>query len=90
MTRIERKGGEFIIDAALLAEAFDVSQDEIKLRMRDGRITSRCEAGVDDDAGYWRLTFHHGDRVCRFTVDEAGTIRTRVTFPVRPVAHDRG
>lgn len=82
MTSVERKAGDFVIDAALLAEAFGLSQEEIKARMRAGIITSLCEAGVDDDAGRWRLTFHHGDRACRFIVDEGGTILTRATFPI--------
>lgn len=89
MTTVERKAGDFIIDAALLADAFGLSQDEVKARMRAGRITSRCEAGVDDDAGRWRLTFLHGDRACRFIVDEAGNVLTRATFPVRTKAQER-
>lgn len=83
MTRIERKAGDFVIDAALLAEAFGLSQDDIKAGMRTGDITSRCETGVDNDAGRWRLTFHWGDRACRFIVDEDGNILTTARFPVR-------
>jgi hypothetical protein len=71
MTAVERKAEDFVIDATLLAEAFGLSQDEIKARMRNGAITSRCEACVDEDAGLWRFTFHRGDRACRFIVDEA-------------------
>ena len=83
MTTVEREAGEFVIDAAVLADAFGLSQDEIKVRMRDGAITSRCETGVGEDAGRWRLTFHHGGRACRFIVDEDGNILTRAAFPVR-------
>lgn len=83
MTSIERKAEDFVIDAALLAEAFGLSQSEIKTRMRNGTITSRCETGVDEDAGRWRLTFHHGDRACRFVVDPAGNVVARSTFPSR-------
>lgn len=83
MTTVERKAGDFVIDAALLANAFGLPQEEIKVRMRAGVITSRCEAGTAEDAGRWRLTFHHGGRACRFIVDEAGNILTRATFPVR-------
>ena len=50
MTSIQAKAGDFVIDAALLADTFRLSQDEIKARMRKGAITSRCEAGVDEDA----------------------------------------
>ncbi|MGB2893816.1 MAG: DUF6522 family protein [Albidovulum sp.] len=88
MTAVERKAADFVVDAALLADAFALSQDDIKARMRDGAITSRCEAGVDDDAGRWRLTFHHGDRACRFIVDEAGNVLKRVTFPIKAGPRD--
>jgi hypothetical protein len=83
MTAVEREAGDFVIDAALLADAFGLSQDEIKARMRDGAIVSRCEAGMAADAGRWRLTFHHGNRACRFIVDEAGNILMTARFPVR-------
>jgi hypothetical protein len=43
---IDREAGDFVIGAALLAEAFGLSQDEIKARMRAGTITSRCETGA--------------------------------------------
>ncbi|SEP23384.1 hypothetical protein SAMN04490248_14616 [Salinihabitans flavidus] len=82
MTAVERRAEDFVIDAALLADAFGLSQEEIKARMRAGTITSRCEAGVDEDAGRWRLTFHHDNRACRFIVDEGGNILKRATFPI--------
>jgi len=84
MTPIERKAGDFVIDAAVLAEALGLTQDEIRARMGSGAITSRCEAGVDDDAGRWRLTFYHNDRACRFIVDDAGTVIKRTSFPISP------
>jgi hypothetical protein len=84
MTSVERKAGDFVIDAALLADAFRLSQDEIKARMRKGAITSRCEAGVDEDAGRWRLTFQHGNRACRFIVDEEGIVLQKATFLIKP------
>ncbi|WP_099827496.1 DUF6522 family protein [Oceaniglobus indicus] len=90
MTAIERNADDFVVDAALLAEAFGLSEDQVKTRMRDGAITSRCEAGIDEDAGRWRLTFHHGDRACRFIVDDAGKVMTRATFPITARRQDRG
>ncbi len=83
MTSVERTAGDFVIDARLLAEAFNLTEDEIRVRMREGSITSLCEAGVDEDAGSWRLTFYHGDRACRFIVDSECTVRKRTTFPVK-------
>lgn len=47
----------FQVEAELLGEEFDLPPEEIAERMRDGRITSRCEKGEGADAGRWRLTF---------------------------------
>lgn len=90
MTSVERRAEDFVIDAALLTDAFGLSQEEIKARMRAGIITSRCEAGVDADAGRWRLTFHHGDRACRFIVDDGGNILKRATFPIKTGPQNAG
>ncbi|HMM09509.1 MAG TPA: DUF6522 family protein [Paracoccus solventivorans] len=83
MTGIERAGPDFSVDAALLAEAFAITQAQVQQEMRAGTITSRCEAGVEEDAGRWRLTFHRGDRAVRFIVDETGQVLTRASFPIR-------
>jgi hypothetical protein len=91
MTRVERDGSGFVVPAAMLAGAFGMTEDRIRQAMRDGSLTSTCEAGVDSDAGRWRLTFRHSDRACRFTVDEAGTVLSTSRFPVRsgpPLAPD--
>ena len=83
MTRVERDGAGFVVSAELLADAFGLTEDRIRQAMRDGSLTSTCEAGVDADAGRWRLTFRHADRACRFTVDDTGTILSRARFPIR-------
>jgi hypothetical protein len=83
MTQVERDGSGFVVSAALLAEAFRMTEDRIRQAMRDGSLTSTCEAGVDADAGRWRLTFRHAGRACRFTVDAAGTVLSTARFPVR-------
>lgn len=80
-SRVERTADGFVVDADLVAGAFRLPPAEVRARMRDGRITSRCEAGVDEDAGRWRLTFYHGERVCRITVDAAGAVVGVATFP---------
>jgi hypothetical protein len=84
MTRIERDGAGFVVQAALLAEAFGMTEAAVRAAMRDGHLTSLCEAGVEADLGRWRLTFRHADRACRFTVDAEGTILASSRFPVRP------
>ena len=81
MSRVERTEEGFVVDADLLAAAFRLPPAAVRDLMRDGRITSRCETGVDEDAGRWRLSFYHGGRVCRLTVDADGTLIGRATFP---------
>lgn len=83
MNQIERDGAGFVIPAALLAEAFKMTEDDVRRTMREGTLTSRCEAGEGADAGRWRLTFHHAGRACRFTLDTTGAILTTSRFPVR-------
>lgn len=83
MTQVERDGSDFVVSATLLAQVFKVTEDRIRQAMRDGSLTSICEAGVDADAGRWRLTCRHAGRACRFTVDEAGTILSTSRFPVQ-------
>lgn len=88
MNDVDRNGDEFIVDAQLLAAAFGLSAEEIGTRMRDGRITSRCETGQGEDEGRWRLTFRHHDRALRLVVDEQGRITAKSTFPVSPRGTD--
>jgi hypothetical protein len=81
MSLVERTEAGFVVDADLLAAAFRLPAASVRALMQTGRITSRCEAGVGDDAGRWRLSFYHGDRVCRLTVDAEGALLARATFP---------
>ena len=65
------------VDASLIAEGLELTPAAVQAGMRDGKITSRCERGIDDDAGRYRLTFFHGSRRLRLVVDEAGNIIQR-------------
>ncbi len=82
MSDVEIHEGGFVVDAAVLARAFGIPVETVQPMMRDGRITSRCEAGVDEDEGRWRLTFYHEKRACRLTLGEGGEILKRATFDV--------
>jgi hypothetical protein len=86
MTEVTREGDTFVIEAPVLAAALGLTEDAVRAGMRDGAITSRCETGLDADAGRWRLTFHHEGRACRFVVDAGGNILTRASFPIRKAA----
>ena len=83
MTQVERSGGGFVVDAGLLGSAFGLTEDEVRERMRSGVITARSERGQGEDAGRWRLTFHHGSRACRLIVDDRGRVLKQARFPIR-------
>lgn len=83
MTEVERSGDGFVVAAQVLADAFGLTQEEVREKMRSGAITSRSETGVGDDEGRWRLTFHHEGRALRLVVDDRGTVLQRSSFPVR-------
>lgn len=80
MTQITPDGEGFQVDAELLAEGFGLTADEVARRMRDGRITSRCEKGEGADAGRWRLTFFHAGRALRLTLGADLQILSRASF----------
>ncbi len=81
MRDVEHTDAGFVVDARLLAEAFGLPVATVRALMRDGQITSRCETGRGEDLGRWRLTFYHGGRACRITVDADGGVLGRATFP---------
>ncbi|EYD76014.1 hypothetical protein Rumeso_02443 [Rubellimicrobium mesophilum DSM 19309] len=82
MSEVRLTGGGFEVEAGVLASAFRLDPAGVPGLMRSGAITSRCETGVDEDAGRWRLTFYHGGRALRLTVDGTGAILRRATFDV--------
>lgn len=84
MTITKDAQGNWIVDAATIAPAFQLAPAEVPALMRDGQITSRHEKGEDENAGRSRLTFFYGSRAFRLTIDEAGQILSRASFEVAP------
>ncbi len=74
---IEFDGETFNVDAALIAESLGIDASQVQPLMREGRITSRCERGIDTDAGRYRLTFFHGRLRALLTVDATGALISR-------------
>lgn len=76
----------FQVEAELIAEGFGLTPDEVSRRMRDGRMTSRCEKGEGEDAGRWRLTFFSEGRTLRLTLGPDLQVISRASFaaPRRP------
>lgn len=83
MSAVDVSAEGFVVDATLLADAFNLPASKIRAQMNDGGITSLSEKGEGEDAGRWRLTFYCGARALRLTVDEKGTILGKATFPVQ-------
>ena len=86
MAGITPSGDGFQVDAELIAQELGLPPDEVAQRMRDGRITSRCEKGMDADAGRWRLTFFSEGRTLRLTLGPDLEVISRASFaaPRRP------
>lgn len=81
MTSIERDGEGFVVPAGLLAEAFGLSEEEVRAQMHAEKITSLSEVGTGADEGRWRLSFYFGNRACGLVVDGNGTVLKRIGFP---------
>ena len=83
--------GEFSIEATVIAEGFAIDPVLVQPRMREGKLTSRCERGVDQDAGHYRLTFFYDIRRFHLVVDEAGNLVERsptISDPARVSSGD--
>lgn len=78
MSAVVFEDGEFSVDAAEIAEGLRIHPAKVLAGMRQRRITSLCERGIDEDAGRYRLTFFYARRRFRLVVDEAGTIIDRM------------
>lgn len=92
---LEFLDGAVAIDAAIVAEGLAIPPVLLLQAMREGAITSRCEQGVDADAGRYRLTFFSRHRRFRIVVDERGMILQRSCLdygknPLPKVAHRLG
>jgi hypothetical protein len=75
------------VDAATVAAGLGVDPALVPAYMRDGKITSRYERGVGDDAGRHRLTFFFANRRLRLVLDERGNIlqRSALDYGDRPL-----
>lgn len=65
------------VDATLVAEGLRVDPSLVQAHMREGKITTLCERGIDDDEGRHRLTFFSESRRFRILVDKEGNMLQR-------------
>lgn len=65
------------VDATVVAAGLKISPALLLERLRDGTVTSRCEKGIDEDAGRYRLTFFSDTRRFQLIADANGAILQR-------------
>lgn len=72
-----------IVPAAELGRLLGIDPAELQRLMREGKVTSIHEQGVDEDAGRFRMTFRYRDRVVRITCTDDGQVisRTAISAP---------
>jgi hypothetical protein len=79
MNSNDDEDGDFCIDATIIGESLGIDPSLVQARMREGKIRSLCERGIDSDAGRRRLTMFFENRRFRVIVDESGRILQRST-----------
>ena len=96
MHKVEIQGdGTIQIDASIIGQDLGLEPVEVRRLMHEGKLTSSCERGVDEDAGRFRLTFFHENRRLRLITDNTGRIirRSLIDFGDHPPParlHSRG
>lgn len=87
-THVEIGADGFIVDVGLLAELFDLGEGDVRWAMREGKLTSRCEKGVEEHSDRFRLVFFHGTRRVLITLDAAGHIlgRSVIDYGTHPAS----
>lgn len=82
MAKIEFEQGDIQVDVTIVAKGLGIEPSLVQERMRDGKITTLCERGTDEDDGRWRLSFFSENRRLRIIVDDQGNVvqRSAVDF----------
>ncbi|HET7409619.1 MAG TPA: DUF6522 family protein [Paracoccaceae bacterium] len=76
--RIDMTDDGPVVPATELGPLLGVPPADLPRLMREGIVTARHEAGVDEDAGRFRLSFRYGDRLVRLTCTDDGTVVSRI------------
>jgi hypothetical protein len=85
--QVEINDKTVLVDATLLGELLDVLPSDVPSLMREQRITSVCERGIDTHEGEFRLSFFYRNRRARLSVDGSGQVlrRSIIDFGDRPL-----
>ncbi|HYL17651.1 MAG TPA: DUF6522 family protein [Burkholderiales bacterium] len=74
MTRIGWDADGLSVDATLIAGPLQTTPQRVLALIRAGLLTTRCERGVDEDVGRFRLSFRLGARRLQLLVDSGGNV----------------
>ncbi|MGH7914356.1 MAG: DUF6522 family protein, partial [Candidatus Binataceae bacterium] len=77
MDLTELAHGTVSLDAAVIARGLGLEPDQVLEQLRTGRLAARCEQGIGEDAGRFRLTFLQENRRLWLILDQAGRILER-------------
>jgi hypothetical protein len=66
--------GDWILDPEQLAARLGLNSAHLRHKMKLGLVTSRIEAGHDEDEGNWRVTVRAGDGAWQGIFDDAGSL----------------
>ncbi len=77
MAMVEFEDGAIQVDVAVVAKGLGIESPLVQEGMREGRITSLYERGVDEDEGRYRVTFFFKNRRFRLIVDHMGNVVQR-------------
>lgn len=80
MGTIEFQDGAVQIDARVIGEGLGIDPSVVQKCIREGKITSRCERGIAEDEGRYRLTFFAERRRFRLVIDTTGSVVRRSTI----------
>ena len=79
MSIVSFEGGMVQVDAAVVAVGLRLTPGALRSALQGGTVTSRCEAGVGEDAGRFRITFFSANRRMRLIVSVDGTVLQKTT-----------
>lgn len=80
MGMIEFQAGAIQIDSMVIGEGLKMDPSVVQELIREGKITSRCERGIEEDEGRYRLTVFNTQRRFRIVIDSTGTVIQRSTI----------
>jgi hypothetical protein len=74
MSEVQVEDHAIVVDVEVIGKALGIDKNLVQPLLRQGKITTLSERGIDDDAGTHRLAFFYDRRRARLIVNEHGQI----------------